>query len=166
MPFKKFTMARADLAVAVAFMVVAALIIQQGVKLGPGWGDSGPEPGFFPFSLAMLMGLGGLAIVIQGVIHGVRRTASSAFFEDREEITELFRVGVPIAAAIAAVPVFGLYLMTALYTWLFSWWHGRFRWYSSVFAGVVIPVVMYAILDQGLRIPMPRSIWYGSLLPF
>src|SRR5690606_1542388 len=137
----------------------AVFIMFEGVRLGPGWGESGPLAGFFPFSLAVLIFLGGIAIAIEWTLQMRRGLGSEAFFQEREEVTELFRVGIPIAMAIASVPVLGLYLMTAAYTTLFATWHGRFRWYSALLAGILIPLVMYLVLDWGLRIPMPRSIW-------
>lgn len=166
MPFAKLTQARADAVVAVAFVVISAFVIYEGVKLGPGWGDSGPEPGFFPFALAVLMLIGGVAVLVQEFVRALQRHGSKPFFEHRDETAELLRVGLPIAAAIATVPVLGLYIMAALYTWLFAWWHGRFRWHTSVIAGVTLPVVIYLVLREGFRIPMPYSVWYGVYLPF
>jgi putative tricarboxylic transport membrane protein len=159
--FPKLTIARTEVLVAVAFVLASVFIMFEGVRLGPGWGDSGPQAGFFPFSLATLIFLGGVAIAIEWTVQLRRGLGSEAFFQEREEVTELFRVGIPIAMAIASVPVLGLYLMTAVYTTLFGMWHGRFRWYSALLAGILIPLVMYLVLDWGLRIPMPRSIWYG-----
>jgi hypothetical protein len=162
----RLTHARADLCIAGVFVVLAVLVIREGIRLGPGWGDSGPDPGFFPFSLAVLMLLGGAAILVRGLVPATRGSESEPFFEHRDETSELLRVGLPIAVAIATVPVLGLYLMAAFYTWMFAWWHGRFRWHTSLAAGIILPVVIYLVLREGFRIPMPYSIWYGSYLPF
>lgn len=156
-----FTLARVDAIAGGAFVAMAAFLIYEGVKLGPGWGDSGPDPGFFPFVLAVLMGIGGAVACFQA-INNVSRTA---FFEDPEEVAELSRVGLPIIAAIAAVPWLGLYLMTAVYTWLFSWWHGQFRWYGGLIAGVIFGALCFLLLNVGFRLSMPQSIWY-PILPF
>jgi putative tricarboxylic transport membrane protein len=163
--FSKLTLARTEVLVAVAFILLAVVILFEGVRLGGGWGESGPQAGFFPFSLATLVLLGSIAIAIEWIVQMRRGIGSEAFFQEREEVTELFRVGVPIAVAISTVPVLGLYLMTATYTGLFAWWHGRFHWYSALLAGILIPLVMYIILDWGLRIPMPRSLWYNPMFP-
>jgi putative tricarboxylic transport membrane protein len=163
--FPKLTLARTEVLVAVAFVLASVFIMFEGVRLGPGWGDSGPQAGFFPFSLATLILLGAIAIVIEWTVQMRRGVGGERFFEDREEVTELFRVGIPIAIAIATVPILGLYLMTASYLFLFGMWHGRFRWYGALAGAIIIPAVMYLVLDWGLRIPMPRSIWFSPGFP-
>ena len=47
-------MRKADIVVALGLMVVGLLALGDAVRLGFGWGMSGPESGFFPF----YMGLG------------------------------------------------------------------------------------------------------------
>jgi hypothetical protein len=165
-PFASFTHARAETLIAGAFVLLAFFVMYEGARLGPGWGDSGPQSGFFPFSLAVLTLIGAVAILVQTFLAALRRLPSSPFIEDREEIVELMRVGLPIAVAIATVPVLGLYLMAAIYMALFAWWHGRFRWYTSLFSGAIFSAAVFALLSKGFRIPMPQSIWYGTYVPF
>ena len=47
-------MRKADIIVALGLMVVGLLALGDSVRIGFGWGMSGPEAGFFPF----YMGLG------------------------------------------------------------------------------------------------------------
>ena len=47
-------MRKADIIVAIGLMVLGLLALGDAVRLGFGWGMSGPEAGFFPF----YMGLG------------------------------------------------------------------------------------------------------------
>ena len=47
-------MRKADIVVAIGLMMVGLLALGDSVRIGFGWGMSGPEAGFFPF----YMGLG------------------------------------------------------------------------------------------------------------
>jgi putative tricarboxylic transport membrane protein len=165
MPFARLTLARVETIAALAFLILALFILYEGMKLGPGWGDSGPQSGFFPFSLAVLVLIGAVVILGQCLLARIRGEASQPFIEDPEEIRELARVGLPMAGAIASIPVLGLYLMSAIYMWLFAWWHGKFRWYTALFAGVVFSAATYLLLAWGFRILMPMSVWRGTFLP-
>lgn len=158
----RMTVRTGDIATNVAVLLFSALIMMQGVKLGSGWGDSGPDPGFFPFYLTLIMMLGAVGALIQAL----RSKSTQLFFEDRREIIDLLRVGIPAALAIVCVPVLGLYITTALYVGLFGFWYGRFTWYWSIVAGVVVPLVLFVTLRLGFKIMMPRSIWYDTYLPF
>lgn len=157
----RLTMPVAEAAAGLAFVGLAAFVMREGLRLGAGWDDSGPEPGFFPFSLAVVMGIGGAAAVLQGL-----RTTARPFFEDRQEVVDLLRVGVPMALAIVSVSFLGFYIMSAAYIAFFAWWYGRYRWPAALASGLVAAVVLYAGLERGFRILLPRSAWYGSLLPF
>ncbi|MFQ5894283.1 MAG: tripartite tricarboxylate transporter TctB family protein [Nitrospinota bacterium] len=153
---------KADVAVGAAFVVLAIVLMVQVAPLGPGWGEGGPQPGFFPFSVAVLMALGGLAAALQAL----RSEGDRLFFEHPQEVADLLKVGIPLALAIASVPYLGLYIMTALYLTFFARWYGRFRWYSAAAAGVGFSYALYLTLHQYFHIATPRSMWYGTLLPF
>lgn len=153
-----------DVVVCGAFVVLTLFVASESVKLGIGWGDSGPDAGFFPFALAVIMGGGALGAGIRGLAARARRE-SRPFFEHPVEIVDLLRVGLPMAAAIAAIPVLGLYLTTGLYIFLFAWWYGGFRWYASLAAGAISAGLLVLVLQRGFGIPMPRSLWYGEGLP-
>jgi putative tricarboxylic transport membrane protein len=75
-------------------------------------------------------------------------------------------VGLPIAAAVVALPYLGFYVTTALYTGLFAAWYGRYRWYVALAAGLLLPVALYFAFERGFRIPLPKSVGYGDALPF
>lgn len=156
------TLRHAELAAGAGFVVLALVILWQSVGLGAGWDDSGPRPGFFPVSLAVLMGLGGGAAFLAAL----RGPDPGPFFEERQEVVDLLKVGVPAALAIATVPYLGLYIMTIIYLGAFGPWYGGYRWYLTVPGAMVGAAVLYWGLERGFRIPLPKSIWYGSGFPF
>lgn len=151
-----------EIVVGLAFIALTAVVVQETFRLGNGWGPSGPQPGFFPFISALLMG-GGAVVVI---VLALRRPGSRPLFESREEVAALLKVGVPIAAAIASLEYAGLYLMTAGYVAFFAAWYGRYRWFVVLAAGVLLPAALYLAFERGFRISLPKSVFYGDLFPF
>ena len=55
----------AELAVAAFFFALGAVVIYDSIRLGRGWGDDGPRPGYFPFYV-------GLIICIASLINAAR----------------------------------------------------------------------------------------------
>jgi putative tricarboxylic transport membrane protein len=159
---RRFTLRHAEVLAGVAFVALAILVVWQGFDLGPGWDDSGPQPGFFPASLALLMGLGGVAALWAAV----RSRDETPFLEVRQEAVDLIAVGIPAALAVASVPVLGLYIMTTVYIGAFAAWYGGLRWYFTVPGGLAGALVLYWALERSFHIPLPKSIWYGTWLPF
>ena len=44
-----------ELVVAALFMAVAALVMWENWRLGAGWASDGPEAGYFPFYIGLIM---------------------------------------------------------------------------------------------------------------
>ena len=122
MTLSRLTIQKADLAVCGAVVVFGLFLTYEAIKLGPGWGDSGPQPGFFPFGLALAMSLAALGAFAQALV----RKDSRPFFEVRQEIVDVLKVGLPLALAIASVPWLGLYIMCTVYVTLFAGGTGGF----------------------------------------
>ncbi len=161
MTLKQITLRKVDIGACTAFLILGGIVIYDAFKLGPGWGRDGPQPGFFPFVLSLMMVVGALISLAQTIINRDLRP----FFEVRQEVVDLTKVGIPVAVAIMSITWLGLYLMAAVYVGLFTWWYGRFRWYWSIVAGVAVAGVTFMILSEGFHINMPKSFLYGLRLP-
>jgi putative tricarboxylic transport membrane protein len=157
----RLTIRKVDIGTNVALIVFAGLVMIEGYKLGSGWGPSGPRPGFFPFSVALMMAMGALIALVQAW----RSEEGLTFFECREEIDGLLKTGIPAALAIVAIPFLGLYLASFAYLFLFAAWHGGLRWYSALFISVACTASLFLLLDWGFNIPMPKSPFYGHYFP-
>jgi hypothetical protein len=151
----------AEIVVSVGFLVLAAIVVRETVRMGAGWGSSGPQPGFFPTIAALVMAVSALVTLLRAT-----RSPGKPLFESREHAISVVKVGAPLCAAIAGVQFLGLYIVTALYMGFFSWWFGRHRWPVALLAAVVLPLVLFFTFERGFRISLPKSIWYGSLLGF
>lgn len=162
MSLASFSLKKVDLAASAVFFALAVFVMIEGNRLGAGWDQRGPEAGFFPFWLAVLMAFGAIAVFIKGV----RKRSSAPFFEKRQEVVDLVKVGTPIVAVIIAMPWLGIYITTWLYIWLFAWWYGGFRWWTSLLGGLCFAGAMYFTLVS-MKLPMPTSVFYEKgILPF
>ena len=149
---------------AICLLVLGAVLLSESIELGPGWGESGPDPGFFPFVLTVLLILGTLGVLYANVY---RQPDMRPFFEVPQEIADLLRVGIPVFAAVLLVRWLGIYAGSGIYLAIFMAWYGRFRWYQALAGGILLPVVMWLTLREGFNIPMPMSVFYRSgILPF
>lgn len=153
---------RADLLVALGFLAIALVLLRESLRLGAGWGATGPQAGFFPALASLLMAAGAALAAVQAY----RSRGGQPFLDDPEEAAELLKVGLPMVAAVAAIAWLGMYLVAALYVGLFLWGYGRYRWYVSLPAGVLVALLLYIIFEQGFKVFLPKSFLYGTLLPF
>ena len=158
----RITMVTMEYAVCILLLLMGAVLFQEALRLGPGWGFSGPQPGFFPFVMTLMM-VGGAIVTM---FLAWRKPDRRPFFEVSQEIVDLVRVGTPILGALLILRYAGIYITAGLYIGFFMVWYGRFKWYWGIVGAIALPLVLWAMLTKGFNIPMPRSMFYRSgLLP-
>jgi len=152
-----------ELGTVVCLLLLGGVALFDALRLGPGWGETGPQPGFFPFVLTIMLLIGVLGVLYADVY---RQPDRRPFFEVSQEVTDLLKVGVPIAVVGILIRWLGLYLTAALYLAFFMGWYGRYRWYTSVAGGVLLSVALWLLLREGFNIAMPMSVFYRKgILP-
>ncbi|HEX2256132.1 MAG TPA: tripartite tricarboxylate transporter TctB family protein [Afifellaceae bacterium] len=152
-----------EIATAVVLVLLGVLIFWESLRLGPGWGVSGPQPGFFPFVLTLMVLIGVLGVLYVNIY---RHPDTRPFFEVSQEVTDLLKVGVPIFFAVLAIRWLGLYITSGLYLAFFMAWYGKFRWWQAILGGILLPLIMWVVLRQGFNIAMPMSMFYRmNILP-
>jgi hypothetical protein len=158
------TYRQVEIGAVVVFLLLGALVLLDTIRLGPGWGESGPQPGFFPFVMTVLLVLGTLGVIY---VELYRQSDTRPFFEVSEEVADLLKVGIPIVIVAFVIRWLGLYAGAGLYIAFFMAWYGKFRWYSALAGGIILPVVLWLVLREGFNISMPMSVFYRSgTLPF
>jgi putative tricarboxylic transport membrane protein len=144
------------------FGLFGLILLVESVRLGAGWGDAGPQPGFFPFVLSLIIVVSSIAAAWQG--WQIRDPKS--LFDMPEEVGEVLKVGLPVAVAIILMKWAGFYIACAAYFSFFAWWYGRHRWYLVVPGGIALSIGLYFAFEIGFRVFLPKSKLYGILLLF
>ncbi|MHC8304774.1 tripartite tricarboxylate transporter TctB family protein [Pseudomonas sp. PB3P13] len=98
--------------------LIGVVVMFGSVEQGIGWGDSGPEPGYFPFYIGLLLSAASLG---NGVLTLVRWKALSISFVSRSAFRQVLSVFIPIALFVAAMPFVGLYVASACFIAWFMW---------------------------------------------
>jgi putative tricarboxylic transport membrane protein len=125
------TIRTVEIVVCLLLLALSVRVMMEGVRLGAGWSERGPQSGFFPFSLALIMAAG----LVGALLVAWRERATRPFFEAPEEWIDLLKVGVPAGLAIALTPTLGLYI-TSGSTFSPSWpGTGGFPGHSRSWAG-------------------------------
>jgi hypothetical protein len=149
----------ADLATAALLFLMGVVVAVEAWKLGTGWGTDGPESGFFPFWLGLILSLTSVAIVVLATF----RTRPKATFVTGEKLRLVLKVAWPAAAMVVLTHVLGLYVASALYLGLYMRWIGRHSWVLVVVLSLGIPFVTFLIFETWFLVPMPKGPLEGWL---
>ncbi|NYS26854.1 tripartite tricarboxylate transporter TctB family protein [Rhodobacteraceae bacterium 2376] len=154
----RITNATMEYVVCALLLGMGVILFQEALRLGPGWGWSGPEPGFFPFVMTLMMTGGALVTVYLNW----RKPDHRPFFEVSQEIVDLVKVATPILGALLILRYAGIYITAGLYIGFFMVWYGKFKWYWGLVGMIALPLVLWAVLTKGFNIPMPMSMFYRT----
>ncbi len=157
-------MRTAEIATAVALLVVAGVVLYQAILLDPGWGDIGPRGGFFPFWLAVVLGLSSLWTLGRALSDRSRRL--DAPFFPPGAVRLVLTVLLPMAVAFALMEIVGFYLAALLYLVGYMRLTGRQSWLLTLAVGVAFPLATFLVFERWFLIPLPKGLFGEQLLPF
>jgi putative tricarboxylic transport membrane protein len=152
-------MRAADLVTALALIAVGVVVIADALRLGIGWGLEGPQSGFFPFWLAVLMVIATIVIAGQSW-----RRASGRPFVTAAQLRPVLVVLGPAVGLVVLTEGLGLYVASALYLGFYMRWVGRHAWTTIVALGLGIPLVTFVVFERWFLVPMPKGpleAWLG-----
>lgn len=97
---------------------LGGVVMYGSYASGIGWGDAGPEPGYFPFYIGLLLSGASLANLLLTALHW---RALGAAFVSRDAFRQVLAVFLPIALYVAAMPFTGIYLASVGFIAWFMW---------------------------------------------
>ncbi|WP_207263092.1 tripartite tricarboxylate transporter TctB family protein [Pseudomonas sp. GW101-3H06] len=143
--------------------LIGVVVMFGSIEQGIGWGDAGPEPGYFPFYIGLLLSA---ASVANGVLTLVRWQTLSVAFVSHSAFSQVLSVFVPIALFVGAMPFTGIYLASAVFIAWFMWRDTtRAKPYGKwMIAGVSLGAVLasYLIFALWFKVPLdagPMGDW-------
>ncbi|WP_268797971.1 tripartite tricarboxylate transporter TctB family protein [Pseudomonas huanghezhanensis] len=107
-----------ELGLAAFTVLIGAVVMFGSLEQGIGWGDSGPEPGYFPFYIGLLLSTASLA---NAVLTLVRWKPLSISFVSRSQFKQVLSVFIPIALFVCVMPFTGIYVASAVFIAWFMW---------------------------------------------
>ena len=143
-----------DIVVLLLLLGLACLLGWDSTRVGNAWGDDGPQAGYFPFYLSVLMGaacLFGLSRLL------VASAGSAAGFITPHQFVRVMQVFVPTLVFVMATEFLGLYVASFLLVAGFMWWIGGMALWKSVLTSFVFAAAMFLTFEIAFNVIMPKG---------
>ena len=131
----------------------SAVVIYGSLQLNSGWSSTGPEAGYFPLRLSVLL----LIVSVLLLIQAVRKPVQDEVFVTGEQLRRVMSLFIPTVVLAAAAPFLGFYVASAIFLVYMCRVHGHFGWGRSLLIGVGAVVVLYAIFELWFNVPLARG---------
>ena len=134
-------------------MTIFALIVIAGsLQVGIGWGAEGPQAGFVPFYV-------GLLILASSIVNfGAALIArTDRLFAQWGQLGQVMSMLVPTAIYVALVPWIGIYVASALLIAFFMRWLGQYGWHLVAAIALGVPLVTFVVFEKWFLVPLPKG---------
>jgi hypothetical protein len=147
-----------ELATATAIFVVGAIVVWDSVRLGAKWGPDGPEAGYFPFYIGLILCI---SSVVNFASAWMKRQYKS--FVGVSALKTILSVIVPTMVYVALIggvgptPQLGIYVASALFIALFMKWLGKYGWGTTLAVSVAVPIAFFVLFEVWFKVPLPKG---------
>jgi hypothetical protein len=139
-------------------LALGLVVMVQSRKLGAGWTDDGPDAGYFPFYVGLILAAASAGLLYDALLRKGRRT--EVFIHPQKLRSVLTMLG-PALLYVLAVQLAGLYVASAVYIALFMRLLGKYAWLRSLLVALGVTAVFYGLFELWFKVPLFK----GSLAP-
>lgn len=143
-----------DLVVAAVMFALGALVVYDSNRLGSSWGTDGPQSGYFPFYIGLLICISGAVVFTQGLL---RLRRDRLIFVGNEQFKQVLVIFLPSAFYVLGVQLIGIYIPSAVFIGLFMKIYGKYSWLRSVTVGLAVSVIAFLMFEIWFTIPLPKG---------
>ena len=126
-------------------------------KTGMGWTEDGPEPGYFPFYLSVILILASLYGIAKSLIERRAAGGDAEVFVTRDQFKRVLLVFLPALAFCVGMQLVGLYVSSFLLTAGFMIFVGRLSVWKSLLTALIFSVAMFYIFEIKFDVIMPKG---------
>ena len=143
-----------EIVVSLLLLGVALLLGWDSWRIGMSWASDGPQAGYFPFYLSLMMG----AASVYGLVRVVlARGSKDGAFVLRGQFGRVMQVFVPTLLFCFATQYLGLYVASFLLIAGFMWRIGRIAVWVSLLTSFVFTIAMFVTFEIAFNVIMPKG---------
>jgi Tripartite tricarboxylate transporter TctB family len=150
-----------DIITSLLFLAVGLTVMIGSLKLGASWGADGPEAGYFPFYISLIIMLSSVVTLYQSAI--VNKNKETESFVEREPFKQVMAVLLPAIVFVLGVQLIGIYVSSALYIAIFMVWLGKYPIWKAIAVSIGVSVALYLMFEFWFQVPLPHGSWINPL---
>lgn len=150
-----------DIVTSIAFLALGLTVMIGSLKLGASWGVDGPEAGYFPFYISLIIMISSAITLYQVAV--VNKNKKTESFVDREPSRQVMAVLLPAIVFVLGVQLIGIYVASAIYIAIFMVWLGKYPIWKAVAVSVGVSAALYLMFEYWFQVPLPHGSWFNPL---
>ena len=141
-----------EIITAIFFLVVGSVVMWDSSRIGAGWGSDGPQSGYFPFYIGLLMNIASAVNLLLAI-----KSSRASSFVSRPQFRLVMAIFLPCLVYVAAMQWVGLYVASLVFIAVFMRWQGKFSWLKSVVTSAVVVIVLFVMFEIWFKVPLIKG---------
>ena len=141
-----------EIVTAVFFLLVGSVVMWDSSRIGAGWGSEGPQSGYFPFYIGLLMNLASVVNLLLAL-----KSSKAESFVSKPAVKLVLAVFLPCLVYVAAMQWLGLYVASLIFIAVFMRWQGRFSALKSGLTSLIVVVVLFVMFEIWFKVPLIKG---------
>ena len=143
-----------EISVAAVILLLSLVVIFDSRRVGAGWAEDGPQAGYFPFYIGLILCVASAWTLLRTVFSG---KAGASVFVSHKKLWLVMSVFIPSVIYVVAIYFIGIYVASAIFIGAFMHWHGRFPWTKIIPVSLLVPVSMFLLFELWFMVPLPKG---------
>jgi putative tricarboxylic transport membrane protein len=147
-----------EIGAAVFFLAVGALVVFDSRRLGAGWAPDGPQAGYFPFYIGLLICVASIFNLVGAVNSGDKGRKAFVY---RGQMKGVLTVMIPCTVYVLLIqnPLFalGIYEASAIFIAAFMRVLGKYGWGKAILVPLAVMVVFFLMFEIWFKVPLPKG---------
>lgn len=141
-----------EMVVAVLLCLGGAVVIYDSFRLGIKWAEDGPQAGYFPFYIGLMLCLSCVVIFAKAW-----RNGSRASFVTVPQIKLVLSVLIPTTIYTVVIAWLGIYVASFLFIALFMWLLGHYTASRVLPVSIGVTVFFFLLFEIWFKVPLPKG---------
>jgi hypothetical protein len=143
-----------DMVASVLLMAFAALMAFDNWRTGMSWDFDGPQAGYLPFYLSVILGGASLYGLVAAYLN---KAEAGTSFVTRDQFRRVLQVFVPTLLFILATQWLGIYVASFVLVAGFMRYVGRIAWWKCLVTSFIFTAAMFITFDIAFDVIMPKG---------
>lgn len=144
-----------EVTLAAVTAAIGAVVTIGALEFGTGWGDGGPQPGYFPFYIGIIVMLASCGVLVEAFANRERLRATA--FLRREQGMRVAAFFGPMVGFVLLASLLGLYVALIVYLTATMVVQGHYRLPRALAVSVGSAVIFYLIFEVWFRVPLLKG---------
>jgi hypothetical protein len=143
-----------EIAMALLFLLFGTVVSWDSARLGAKWGSDGPQAGYFPFYIGLIIVACSVVTLLQAM---AIKPAGNPPFVLRGQLKMVTMVMGPTLVYVAVIHWLGIYVASTIYIALFMWWLGKYSWVKYLSVSFGVSVFFFLMFEVWFKVPLPKG---------